>query len=525
MLSLILAAMLVSQSPITPPAQPSFIDFSATWCGPCKQLKPVVDKMIELGYPTKVVDIDKSPYLKEKYHVEVVPTIVLLDGNGQEIGRTTGAGHTVQDLSAWYKKAGGHQPSEEANPQPTEKPVNPSPWQTVVRITVHSQTSIGFATGTVVHSSPEASLVLTCAHEFAGRKKQVLAGKPFNLPIKVRLFDGNPKGNPPHVSPGELIDGTMLSADFDRDVALVMIKPGRELPYSRIAPDSFVPKARMRVFSVSCAEGKDPTMVQTVITKAAAKVDVNGHHGKYVAIECERAPEQGRSGGGLFTTDGYLLGVTDFAEPQGGKGLYAHPGSIHTLLVNANINNLYGDKSPQVAMAPRAVAPESKPDHAEAACLKGLCQWHPFRRQQGQAGIQGDQGPAGVAGPAGPAGPQGVPGAAGIQGDQGVPGAPGATGPAGPPGLAGPTGPQGPAGPAGPPGAPGTSTAATVLPKLALRLKQANGTVTPWRLITPVDDGAGGLVYPLELDLNAPPIVSPPPTTVSIPVPAPNPKK
>ena len=37
------------------------------------------------------------------------------------------------------------------------------------------------------------------------------------------------------------------------------------------------------------------------------------------------APKQGRSGGGLYTSDGYVAGVCDFAEPQGNHGLYAAP--------------------------------------------------------------------------------------------------------------------------------------------------------------------------------------------------------
>ena len=53
------------------------------------------------------------------------------------------------------------------------------------------------------------------------------------------------------------------------------------------------------------------------------------------------APKQGRSGGGLFTTDGYIAGVCNFAEPRGNHGLYATPRSIYSLLDRNNLMALY----------------------------------------------------------------------------------------------------------------------------------------------------------------------------------------
>ncbi len=61
----------------------------------------------------------------------------------------------------------------------------------------------------------------------------------------------------------------------------------------------------------------------------------------YQAIECMTAPKQGRSGGGLFTTDGYIAGVCNFAEPRGNHGLYATPRSIYSLLDRNNLMALY----------------------------------------------------------------------------------------------------------------------------------------------------------------------------------------
>ena len=53
------------------------------------------------------------------------------------------------------------------------------------------------------------------------------------------------------------------------------------------------------------------------------------------------APKQGRSGGGLFTTDGYIAGVCNFAEPRGDHGLYATPRSIYSILDRNKLMALY----------------------------------------------------------------------------------------------------------------------------------------------------------------------------------------
>ena len=49
-------------------------------------------------------------------------------------------------------------------------------------------------------------------------------------------------------------------------------------------------------------------------------------------VEAARAPEEGRSGGGLFNANGQLIGVCYAADPQGNEGLYASLDSIYQKL-------------------------------------------------------------------------------------------------------------------------------------------------------------------------------------------------
>ena len=55
------------------------VDFSATWCGPCKMQKPVLEKM-EDKLEIYSVDVDQSPELAGRYNVNAVPSLMLFKG-------------------------------------------------------------------------------------------------------------------------------------------------------------------------------------------------------------------------------------------------------------------------------------------------------------------------------------------------------------------------------------------------------------------------------------------------------------
>ena len=71
---------------------PVLLDFTATWCGPCKALSPIVDK-IASGYAGRLkvakIDIDESQATPANFQVRGVPTVILFKG-GKEVGRSVG---------------------------------------------------------------------------------------------------------------------------------------------------------------------------------------------------------------------------------------------------------------------------------------------------------------------------------------------------------------------------------------------------------------------------------------------------
>ena len=115
---------------------------------------------------------------------------------------------------------------------------NPKPWETVVRIKVHGQGSIGFGSGTIIYSTPEESIILTCAHIFKTGTGRISA--PRGSPGRSRSTSSTAtsagrKQNQVHYT-NETFDGEAIDYDFARDVGLIRIRPGRRLPYARVVP-------------------------------------------------------------------------------------------------------------------------------------------------------------------------------------------------------------------------------------------------------------------------------------------------
>ena len=110
------------QKDVVEPSQTSLVivDFWAEWCGPCKQLSPVIEKVVQdyasKGVKLVKIDVDKNRFIAGQFRVQSIPTVYAVF-----------QGQPVADLSKARTEAQYHQLLDQLLAQ---LPIQPDPSET-----------------------------------------------------------------------------------------------------------------------------------------------------------------------------------------------------------------------------------------------------------------------------------------------------------------------------------------------------------------------------------------------------------
>jgi thiol-disulfide isomerase/thioredoxin len=376
------------------------LDFASPYCGPCQQMMPTVESLQQAGYPIRRVDVTREPELASRFHVDRVPCFVML-ADGNEVDRVLGAtdrrrleqmivragGRRGDDPTAGARtaspeshvSAGGPsgslpRPSLTSTPPTNSAPAGNEAWTgaggpsrsipapsaaedissrdplaadliaSSVRLRVDDPAGRSYGTGTIIDARSGEALIITCGHLFRDSKGQG--------PVTVDLFTAGPDG-PRTIGQ---VTGQIISYNLDRDIGLVSIRPGRSVRVAPVAKAQTVIDRGTRVISVGCDHGKDPSAL-------ASRVSATNRYQGSPNIEASGAPVEGRSGGGLFNSEGQLVGICFAADYEGNEGLYTALETVHDELDRLGLSDVY--RGPAAARpANNEIAAQAPPGNA-----------------------------------------------------------------------------------------------------------------------------------------------------------------
>ena len=131
----------------------------------------------------------------------------------------------------------------------------------------------------------------------------------------------------------------MIAWDLKRDLALVSVFTDEPIRPARVGGVDLRVEAGDEVAAVGCNGGDHPTIHHSRVTG----ID------KYLGpanLQVAGQPVQGRSGGGLFSNDGTLIGVCNAADPADNEGLFAALPAIHDQLEDSGLGFVYRSAYP-----------------------------------------------------------------------------------------------------------------------------------------------------------------------------------
>ncbi len=375
-----------------PPSDAVILCFSQPQSQPSAGVTQTLQRLTDQGWPVRVIDVHRQPELAERWQVDQLPTWLVLRGgeavdrlvgpeagdallgrldrmqaaerqavnrsepsaggglersaSGPVVGLGPASGRTptpavvrglnpaASGASGWGLPAGGESPTGlgRAVGEPAR-----DPRLATVRLRVEEGAAEAIGTGTIIHQQGGHALVLTCGHLF-----RATAGQS---PVMIEMWlDGE----------WQRFSGEVLTYRADEvDLGLVTFSPQRSVPTAPVRPAAYLPQPDQPVASWGCDHGADPSCRPSRVTRLNRFLGPQN-------IEVAGAPVQGRSGGGLFDAEGYLIGVCYAADKEADEGLYSGPQVIAEQLQLAGLTQfIYGESGASGVVQATAAGPAS----------------------------------------------------------------------------------------------------------------------------------------------------------------------
>lgn len=78
-----------------------YLYFSANWCGPCKTLGPIMERVKNYKINVQKIDVDTNSDLTSQFGIRNIPTVVLVNEMGKEHTRITGVQSVEKYVSVY----------------------------------------------------------------------------------------------------------------------------------------------------------------------------------------------------------------------------------------------------------------------------------------------------------------------------------------------------------------------------------------------------------------------------------------
>ena len=341
---MLLVAMFDAETGATSPPEVELLDFTASYCQPCQQMVPILQRMQKDKFPVRQIDISEEPELARRFNVDRVPTLVLMV-QGKEAKRFIGltdeaelrdqmnrAARRLAETREPTKVAAAELPVGLAAKSDTDEPT--AEPEVTAEAPAESKPSIkdvfrGFLGGVTKPTAMQFPTLRAQSPEAGSEMDGLLIAEAATVRVKVAGVSSKDGKKIQDVGTGTIVysatgqaiiltcahvfldmstkdakieievfengkalsyPASLIGGDHNSDLAFLKIQSTKIMPAVRLTAAAPSVAKDQNLVSFGCNGGADPTLLKTKI------VDINRYNGP-ANLVCSVDPQSGRSGG------------------------------------------------------------------------------------------------------------------------------------------------------------------------------------------------------------------------------------